>query len=120
MGSEKIPAPIYLKLTPIAEVLSKSAWGQTWDEYGIDARQENLKQALNMYPVHVGAHIDKGMALILAQVFIISGLPTGTMVYNFSCLYNICRSSNKCLSQVNMAKWNICLTSTSVWMPSGI
>ena len=68
MGSEKIPAPIYLKLTPIAEVLSKSAWGQTWYDYGINARQKNLKQALNVYPVHVGAHIDKGMSAHLLTI----------------------------------------------------
>ena len=56
---------LYLQLTPIAEVLSKGAWGQTWKDYGIDTRQMNLKQALNLYPVHVGAHIDEGMLLVL-------------------------------------------------------
>ena len=65
VGSEEIPAPIYLQLTPIAEVLSEGAWGQTWEDYGIDTRQMNLKQALNLYPVHVGAHIDESMLLVL-------------------------------------------------------
>ena len=64
MGNKEIPAPIQLKLTPIAEVLSESAWGPTWDDYGIDARQRNLKEALNFYPVHVGAHIDEGIIVI--------------------------------------------------------
>ena len=62
LGSKDLPAPIHLELTPIAEVLSESAWGPTWDDYGIDARQRNLKEALNYYPIHVGAHIDKGIA----------------------------------------------------------
>jgi hypothetical protein len=64
VGSEEIPAPIKLEFTPIAEVLSKSAWGPTWDDYGIDARQRNLKEALTFYPVHAGAQIDKGIIVI--------------------------------------------------------
>ena len=74
VGTKESPAPIFLELSPVAQVLSKSAWGPTWDEYGIDARQRNLKEALNLYPVHVGAHIDKGMILILPQVLIICDL----------------------------------------------
>lgn len=61
VGSEAIPAPILLELKPLAEVLSRSAWGPTWDDYGIDTRQRNLQEALHVYPDHVGAHIDKGM-----------------------------------------------------------
>ena len=64
VGEKEMPAPIHLELTPIAEVLSESAWGPTWDDYGIDARQRNLKEALNYYPVHVGAHIDNGIVII--------------------------------------------------------
>ena len=64
VGEKEMPAPIHLELTPIAEVLSESAWGPTWDDYGIDARQRNLKEALNYYPVHVGAHIDNGIVVI--------------------------------------------------------
>ena len=69
MGSEITPAPIYLKLTPIAEVLSKSAWGQTWDDYGINARQKNLKEALNLYPAYVDAHIDKGSSTVWLETY---------------------------------------------------
>ena len=82
VGSKEIPAPIYLKLTPIAEVLSKNAWGPTWDDYGIDARQRNLKDALDMYPEHVHAHIDKGMISILPQMLILCGF--GTIIYMVS------------------------------------
>ena len=64
VGEKEMPAPIDLELTPIAEVLSESAWGPSWDDYGIDARQRNLKEALNYYPVHVGAHIDNGIVVI--------------------------------------------------------
>ena len=64
VGEEDMPAPIHLELTPIAEVLSESAWGPSWDIYGIDARQRNLKEALNYYPVHIGAHIDNGIVII--------------------------------------------------------
>ena len=64
VGEEDMPAPIHLELTPIAEVLSESAWGPTWDDYGIDARQRNLIEALNYYPTHVGAHIDNGIVVI--------------------------------------------------------
>ena len=64
VGSKGLPASIHLELTPIAEVLSESAWGPTWDNYGIGARQRNLKAALNYYPVHVGAHIDNGIVVI--------------------------------------------------------
>ena len=60
VGSKEFPAPIFLTLKPLAEVLTKSAWGPTWEDYGIDARQRNLKKALNMYPDYVGAQIDKG------------------------------------------------------------
>ena len=79
VGSKEIPAPIYLELTPIAEVLSKSAWGPTWDDYGIDTRQRNLKDALNMYPEHVHAHINKGMILILPQMLTLCGF--GAIIY---------------------------------------
>ena len=60
VGSEEIPAPFFLKLKPIAEMLSKNAWGSTWDDYGIGARQRNLKAAINKYPEHIHAHIDNG------------------------------------------------------------
>ena len=60
VGSKESPAPIHLELKPIAEVLTQNAWGPTWDECGISAIQRNLRQALNLYPVHVGAHISKG------------------------------------------------------------
>ena len=44
VGSKEIPALIQLTLTPIAKVLSKSAWGPTWDEYRIDASREISKK----------------------------------------------------------------------------
>ena len=61
MGTDESPAPIKLTLTPIAEVLSQSVWGPTWNDLGIASKQRNLKQALNLYPRHVGASIDKGI-----------------------------------------------------------
>ena len=64
VGSKDLPAPIHLELTPLAEVLSESAWGPSWDDYGIDTRQKNLKEALNYYPIHVGDHIDSGIVVI--------------------------------------------------------
>ena len=104
-----IPAPIHLELTPIPEVLSKSAWGQTWDDYGIDARQKNLKEALNMYPAHVGANIDRGMLLTIVYAWLIIDIIILCRILNY-----------KGLPNVNVAKWTFCLTSTSVWMSCGV
>jgi hypothetical protein len=118
VGSEEIPAPIKLELTPIAEVLSKSAWGPTWDDYGIDARQRNLKEALNFYPVHVGAQIGKGIIVIdISTSAYHNNWWFGSMIYMLSIIIINCRSYNKCFSQVDVVKWNICLTSTSIRMP---
>ena len=65
MGTNDSPVAILLILLPIAKVIDRKMWGPTWEKNGVEVKQKHLQVAMEKYPQHTNAHIEKGIIILI-------------------------------------------------------